>query len=82
MKLYLKWRQTKKPTGLGFREKDNECSKEWLVNTDQFLNKLNVMGWGFVDKKIMIRAAESAEQDQTARMCKLILLYTLRKMNS
>ena len=25
------------------------------------------------------RAAESAEQDQTARMCRLILLYTLRK---
>ena len=24
-------------------------------------------------------AAESAEQDQTARMCRLILLYTLRK---
>ena len=25
-------------------------------------------------------AAESAEQDQTARMCRLILLYILRKM--
>ena len=24
---------------------------------------------------------ESVEQDQTARMCRLILLYTLRKMN-
>ena len=26
------------------------------------------------------KAAESAEQDQTARMCRLILLYTLRKI--
>ena len=28
------------------------------------------------------RAAESAEQDQTARTCSLILLYTLRKIHS
>ena len=28
------------------------------------------------------RAAESAVQDQTARMCRLILPYTLRKINS
>ena len=28
------------------------------------------------------RIAESAEQDQTARMCRLILLYTFRKVNS
>ena len=27
------------------------------------------------------REAESAEQDQTARMCSLILLHTLRKIN-
>ena len=27
-------------------------------------------------------AAESAEQDQTVRMCKLTLLYTLRKNKS
>ena len=27
------------------------------------------------------KTAESAEQDQTARMCSLILLYTLRKIN-
>ena len=27
------------------------------------------------------RTAESPEQDQTARMCSLILLYTLRKIN-
>ena len=27
------------------------------------------------------RAAESAEQEQTARMCSLFLLYTLRKIN-
>ena len=27
------------------------------------------------------RAAESAERDQTTRMCSLILLYTLRKIN-
>ena len=26
-------------------------------------------------------AAERAEQDQTARMCRLIMLYTLRKPN-
>ena len=28
------------------------------------------------------RTAESVEQDQTARMCRLILLYTIRKINS
>ena len=28
------------------------------------------------------RTVESAEQDQTARMCRLILLYTLRKYKS
>ena len=28
------------------------------------------------------RATESAEQDQTARMCSLILHYTIRKINS
>ena len=28
------------------------------------------------------RAAEGAEQDQTVRMCSLILLYTVRKINS
>ena len=27
------------------------------------------------------KAAESAEQDQTAHICSLILLYTLRKIN-
>ena len=29
---------------------------------------------------IYARAAESVGQDQTARMCSLILLYTLRKI--
>ena len=28
------------------------------------------------------RMVESGEQDQTARMCRLILLYTLRKVSS
>ena len=28
------------------------------------------------------RVVESADQDQTARMCRLILLYTLRERNS
>ena len=32
--------------------------------------------------KVNDRTAESVEQDQTARMCRLILLYALRKMNS
>ena len=27
------------------------------------------------------RASESVEQDQTARMCSLILIYTLRKFS-
>ena len=27
------------------------------------------------------RASESVEQDQTARMCRLILIYTLRKIS-
>ena len=27
------------------------------------------------------RAAKSAEQDQTARTCRLVLLYTLRQIN-
>ena len=32
-------------------------------------------------KEIYDRAAEGVEQDQTARMCRLILLYTFRKIN-
>ena len=31
--------------------------------------------------EISDKAAKSAEQDQTARMCRLILLYTFRKKN-
>ena len=30
-------------------------------------------------RKLNDKAAESAEQDQTARMCRLILIYALRK---
>ena len=33
----------------------------------------------FLDAEIIDRAARSIEQDKTARMCKLILLYTLTK---
>ena len=36
---------------------------------------------GFSLIQINIGEAESVEQDQTARMCSLILLYTLRKIN-
>ena len=32
--------------------------------------------------QINYRTAESAEQDQTARKCRLILLYTIQKINS
>ena len=32
--------------------------------------------------EISDRGEESVEQDQTARMCSLILLYTLRKINA
>ena len=32
-------------------------------------------------KKFNDTAPESAEQDQTARTCRLILLYTVRKVN-
>ena len=38
------------------------------------------LGWLSL-RKINNRVAESAEQDQHARMCRLILLYTLRKVN-
>ena len=31
--------------------------------------------------EISDRTAESAEQDQTARMCRLVLLYALLRMN-
>ena len=37
------------------------------------------MGLSFTES--IDRISESAEQDQTARMCRLILLYSLRKMN-
>ena len=36
--------------------------------------------YGSILTEIDDRAAESAEQDQTARMCSLILLDTLRKI--
>ena len=40
------------------------------------MEAVGVLLTGMTDK-----TAESAEQDQPARMCRLILLYTLRKMN-
>ena len=42
---------------------------KWLYDVVVLLTELNK------------RASESAEQDQTARMCSLILLYTLRETN-
>ena len=39
---------------------------------------LNRISWAETDGRI----AESADQDQTARMCSLILIYTLRQNNS
>ena len=36
--------------------------------------------WDFALTEININVAESAKQEQTARMCSLILLYTLRKV--
>ena len=39
------------------------------------------IAWAFYWEIFNDRAAESAEQDQTARMCMLILLYTVRKIN-
>ena len=38
--------------------------------------------FGFSSTGIDYRTARRAEQDQTARMCKLILLYTFRKIKS
>ena len=31
--------------------------------------------------ELNVEVAESAEQDQTARMCRLILIYTFREIN-
>ena len=46
------------------------------------IKRLNGVACGFVEKQIRDKEKESAEQDQTARMCSLILLYTLRKINA
>ena len=47
---------------------------------EEFSIGLNGIGMGpLIESKD--RVAESAEQDQTARKCSLILLYTHRKMN-
>ena len=53
--------------------------KCWRFETD--FNCLKDFVWSFVGTNYD-KTAESAEQDQTARMCRLILVYTLRKINS
>ena len=42
-----------------------------------YFNQLNGVSFTETDDRI----AESADRDDTARMCSLILLYTLRKIN-
>ena len=32
------------------KEKDNECSREWLMNTDPDFKWFKAIVWGFVDK--------------------------------
>ena len=48
-----------------------------LITQTGGLNQLNGLALSF-DEKNNSRATESAEQGQTACMCRLILLYTLR----
>ena len=51
--------------------------------TKTYFIKSNFIACDFFDKNYYSkRDAESAEQDQPARMCRLILLYTLRKINA
>ena len=42
---------------------------------------LNGISWAFIDEKNYDRVVESSGQDQTARMCRQILIHTLRKIN-
>ena len=47
--------------------------------TPHWISIINGIGLGCVDKNKKKRVAESTVQDQTARMCRLILLYTLHE---
>ena len=40
-----------------------------------------IIAWEVSVTKIDNKVAESEEQDQTARMCSLILIYTFHKLN-
>ena len=75
------------------REKGEDAGYEHFLLFPKCFQKVHFQGrykWGLFGKRlngvcwvslseINDNAAESAEQDQTARMCRLILLYTLRK---
>ena len=54
------------------------------LKPENYKNKFQ-FGYLSVDRGLLTgindRVAESAEQDQTARVCGLILLYTLREIN-
>ena len=47
----------------------------------QYILRYTGIGLGFINTKIIDRVMRSAERDQTACMCWLILLYTLCKIN-
>ena len=52
-----------------------------LTITQTDLIYLNCIGKGVVTENCK-KAVESADQDQPAHTCRLILLYTLRKINT
>ena len=54
---------------------------KYLMSIKPDFSKLNGIGWDFL-AETLDRALESVEQDQTARMCRLILIFTLRKFSS
>ena len=54
---------------------------KYLTSIKPDFSLLNDTGWGVSLAETVDRASESVGHDQTARMCRLILIYTLRKFS-
>ena len=61
----------------------NTYPAEYKVQTiaQSYFQLINDIILRFLDRKVCNQSAESAGKDQTARMCRLVLLYTLRKIS-
>ena len=76
-KFYMKIKRVRQTL---FPVKSNLAEFKLLIIKQKYYRWLKGVGWGKL-REVNERATESAQQDQTARMCRLTLLCTLCKVN-